>query len=267
MRHVLCEGVAGISAMGGCWEGVGGVCSEGGSYRGMWVVVPVQLGQGEEMLLFHSSSWALCACWSSVYTHLILHMFKAETTNPSNPKPYHCQAHYGMRTTWDVAATWEWVWVCVPRVLGLQMLEKLFRGNAFTAREQQGKGRWGEGCSMLRPPAAAGAWGGFAGLSLPDALPPCQRWPTHLCSHGWYWNRAIWADALSLPTHISFSLWPPLEPRACRQEQQIIEVIQLLLQNQALPWLRCPGSFCCLGHGYSFCEWWKAKWISKCPSA
>lgn len=46
----------------GCGEGGGGVCRGGGSCRGTWVVVHVQLCQGEEMLPFPSSSRALPMC-------------------------------------------------------------------------------------------------------------------------------------------------------------------------------------------------------------
>lgn len=141
VRRVLCEGVAGISAMGrGVWGGSRWGVQRRGQLQGCvgGCACPAVPGQGDAAVSF-SCSLCVKAPHISFYTWSKLRL----------QTPYRSQACYGMRT---------------PEMLQqpgygykspeLQMLENHFRGNAFTDRERQRRGQWGEGFSALSSLAA-----------------------------------------------------------------------------------------------------------------
>lgn len=231
----------------GCGEGVGGVCRGEGSYRGAWVVAHVQLCQGKEMLPFPSRVPCVLRPHTSHFTHGQSWDYKPliAAKPVTGWEPLRCCSNLGMGTSLQSCRCWRTTSEVTHSLIG-------------KGKEEGNGGRDSQHWVHLQQIGISGGLQVFPCLAL-SLLVVWGSAVNHTPLLPWVVLKQGDTGRCPLPTHINFSLWSLLAPRACRQEQHIVGEIQLVLHEQALPWL---GSFCC---DYSSCERWKAKWISKWP--
>lgn len=110
-----------------------------------------------------------------LHTHLILHMFKAETTNSFNPKPYlPLPSLLWDENPCDAAEASVWVWVRVSRAPGC----RCWRQTSEVMNSQLGKGKEeGDGVTYAQHRAhlqRLERYWGFASPSLSGAFSPCS---------------------------------------------------------------------------------------------